>query len=427
LPNLPLILLALIAYVGCARLALWSADRKLRLPLFAFVNIAGFALLTLLTRYDEWLPDPILSLGAHAVLRHLLLIAAYVAAIAIGYFLLRQLAKRQGILPWLAFFYPISLLIVFRYLSFLWEPFVNGFGWDDWVLTATIVGISYMAFRLSYLVLEIRNGVVEMPSLSEYLGYAFFLPTIVIGPISPFAFHQTSLNTVPEDGIPIARSLVRICVGAAKFFFLANLANQLSYNGIFLDGKPHGFTDLAVASVFYYLYLFCNFSGFCDMAIGVAALIGIRVKENFDNPFAARNVKEFWNRWHITLSEYVRDVVFTPVSMGLIRRFGVRYANISIAIAIIAVFLVIGIWHGLALHYILFGLVHAAGVIANQYYTIWMKSKLGTARYKAYNENRYINAAAMVLTFVYVAGSFALFANSNQMLGSLARALIAGF
>ena len=425
MPNLTLILLSLFAYVCSARLAL-TTNGKLRLPLFAFVNVAGFAGLTLLTRYDEWLPNTIASLGFRAVLRHLLLIAGYVAAIAVGYFLLRRLARSKGILPWLAFFYPISLLIGFRYLSFLWEPVAERIGLPDWALAATIVGISYMAFRLSYLVLEVRNRAVEMPSLSEYLGFAFFLPTMVIGPISPFSFHQSSLNSIAESEIPVVRGLERICVGAAKFFFLANLANQLSYNGIFLDGKPHGLIDLAVAAIFYYLYLFLNFSGFCDMAIGVAALIGIRVKENFDNPFAARNVKEFWNRWHITLSGYVRDVVFTPVSTGLIRRFGVRYANLAISIAIVAVFLVIGIWHGLATHYILFGMAHAVAMIANHYYTIRMKAKLGTVRYKAYNENPYVNAAAMVITFLYIAASFALFANSNKMLGLIARELIAG-
>ncbi len=425
MPNLLLFLFSITLYTLAARWALVSASGKLRLPLFAAINIVAFAALSLLSRYDEWLPDPIATLGAPVALRHLSLVLAYVVLIAIGYFLTKSLAEREGIAPWLAFFYPICLLVGYRYFSPLWHPFVKHLGWPDWVLTATIVGLSYMAFRLSYLVLELRNGVVQMPSMSEYLGFAFFLPTIVIGPISPFAYHQRSLNSVADDKIPLGRGLLRILIGATKYFFLANLAEQLTYNGIFLDGKPHGILDLVVAAIFYYIYLFCNFSGFCDMAIGLSSLIGIRVKENFDNPFAARNLKEFWNRWHVTLSEYVRDVVFAPVSTFLIRRLGIRYLNFGIAIAITAVFLTIGVWHGLALHYILFGMTQAVGMIANHYYTIWMKAKLGPKRYKAYNENRYVNAAAYILTFLYVAFSLGFFANSHEMLGLIRHSLIA--
>jgi D-alanyl-lipoteichoic acid acyltransferase DltB (MBOAT superfamily) len=426
MPNLLLFLVLITVYTLAARGALSSASQKTRLPLFAVINILGFASISLLARYDEWLPDPIGSLGAPAVLRHLGLIATYIGLIAVGYFLTRALAEREGIAPWVAFFYPICLLIGYRYFSPLWYPFVKQLGWPGWVLTATIVGLSYMAFRLSYLVLELRNRVVAMPSLSEYLGFAFFLPTIVIGPISPFAYHQSSLNSLAETSVPASRGLLRILVGATKYFFLANLADQLTYNGIFLDGKPHGMLDLAVAAIFYYIYLFCNFSGFCDMVIGLSSLIGISVKENFNNPFAARNLKEFWNRWHITLSEYVRDVVFAPVSTFLIRKFGVKYINFGISIAITAVFLVIGVWDGLARHYILFGMTQAVGMIANHYYTIWMRSTLGPKRYKAYNENRYVNAAAYILTFLYVAFSLGFFANSHEMLGVIRHSLVSG-
>ncbi len=414
MPNIQLILVTVIFYVLSARLALSFRSTRIRFPLFAAVNIVGVAMLTLLTRYDAWSASPVLSLGSTAVLRHLLLIGVYVGAISVGYCLVRRFATGSGLRPWIAFFYPICLLVLFRYVPFFWEPLVERLEWPDWAVSLSIIGLSYMAFRLSYLTLEIRNGVAQMPTLSEYLGFAFFLPTILIGPISPFGKHQESTSI--KGTVPVRRALLRIITGAVKVFFLANIANQLSYRGIFLDGNPHGIFDLVVASVFYYLYLFCNFSGFCDMAIGLAALVGISVKENFDNPFAARNVKEFWNRWHITLSEYVRNVVFAPVSTGLIRKLGTDYRNFSISVAITAVFLVIGVWHGLALHYILFGLTHAAAMIANHYYTIWLKTRLGSDRYKLYNQNSFVNAAAVVVTFVYVAFTFSLFANPDEML-----------
>lgn len=415
--------LSLIAYAFAARASLSITNRRIATTLFAAINIVGVAWLSLLARYSEWERDPILSLGFDAIARHLFLIGLYVAAIVIGYFLTKVLARRSGWLPWVAFFYPILLLVLYRYFDFGWKPVVDSLGWPDWVVTATIIGLSYMAFRLSYLVLEVRNGTVEMPTPESYLGFAFFLPTLVIGPISPYAMHQDSIESIDQRPVELARSLLRIIVGATKFLFLANLANQLSYSGIFLDGKPHGLFDLGVAMVFYYLYLYCNFSGFCDMGIGLAGLIGIKVKENFNNPFIAKNVKEFWNRWHITLSEYTRDVIFAPLSKFLIKSFGSRYADYCISATIVAVFLVIGIWHGVGWRFAIFGLIHAVGIAGNHLYTVWLKKRLGKDRYAAYNSNRLVNVVSIVLTFVYVSASFFVFANDRNTLSIIKNAL----
>lgn len=425
--NVPIFLAVILLYVGFARFALTRSNSITAVRLFAVVNIAAFAWLTLLTNYSEWQDSTIYSLGPDAVIRHLGLIAFYVLAIAVGFYLTRELAQRGGGLPWMAFFYPILVLIVIKYLYFYWQPVLEYLQWEPWVITATIIGLSYMAFRLSYLVLEIRNGTAEMPTLSEYLGFAFFLPTIVVGPINPFSTHQRSIQSATETSAPLGRCLMRIVVGATKYLFLANLANQLSYTGIFLDGKPHAIVDLGVAAVFYYLFLYCNFSGFCDMAIGLAGIVGVHVKENFNNPFAARNIKEFWNRWHITLSEYTRDVIFSPLSKGLIKRFGASYTNLSISASILAVFVVIGIWHGVGMRFVIFGLIHAIGIIINHYYTIWLKRILGKERYKKYNENLMVNAVATIVTFGYVAASFAVFANDYPMMRTIRDAIRAGF
>jgi D-alanyl-lipoteichoic acid acyltransferase DltB (MBOAT superfamily) len=178
-----------------------------------------------------------------------------------------------------------------------------------------------------------------------------------------------------------------------------------------LDGHPHHWIDLVIAAVAYYLFLYFNFSGFCDMAIGAAGVMGIAVEENFDNPFAARNVRDFWNRWHITLSLYMRDVVFTPTSKYLTGLFGIRAANHAAAVAIALVFVLIGVWHGLAWNYIAFGAMHAIGVVVAHYWTIVLK-RMGRERFQAYNRSRAIHAAAVVATFAFATASFFLFANS---------------
>jgi D-alanyl-lipoteichoic acid acyltransferase DltB (MBOAT superfamily) len=159
------------------------------------------------------------------------------------------------------------------------------------------------------------------------------------------------------------------------------------------------------------------------MAIGAAGLIGIPVAENFDNPLAARNVREFWNRWHITLSTYMRDVVFAPLSKSLARVFGPANVNHAIALTIFIVFLLIGIWHGVGWNFAVFGAVHGIAVVTNHYYTLGLKRWLGRDGFKAYNANPLIRAVAVTITFCYCAASLLFFANNFTELKSLFSAL----
>lgn len=324
----------------------------------------------------------------------------YVAAVTLLYLPLAYFGQRKDRGAWIAFLAPLALLLLLK----LW-PTDPGHG----PLSLAFIGASYMAFRLSYLVLEVRNGITPMPGLWSYLGFAFFLPTLVTGPISSYASFLRDPDPRESDAAPWP-AMLRIVVGASKFFFLGTLAQQISYERLLALGRPYPLWEFTLAVTAYPLYLYWNFSGFCDMAIGVAALIGVPVTENFDAPFTARNVKEFWNRWHITLSQYTRDMIFFPLSKALISRRP-SAANHAIAASILCVFLVIGVWHGLGWHFLGFGAAHAAGVIANHYYTLWLKRRLGAARMRRYNQSPTIRRAAVVATFAYVAATFFLFAN----------------
>ena len=144
----------------------------------------------------------------------------------------------------------------------------------------------------------------------------------------------------------------------------------------------------------------------------MAGFIGIPVPENFENPFTARNIKEFWNRWHMTLSFWMRDFVFVPLSKALVGKLGVQRASHAIAITITVVFLLVGIWHGVGWNFVVYGAIHALGVVANHYYTLFLKKRLGRDRFKIYNENRWIHAVAVVLTFCYCGASLIFFANT---------------
>jgi membrane protein involved in D-alanine export len=333
----------------------------------------------------------------------------YIAMVFFQFVMLRAFSEKKGWLPWLAFFTPIAALIIARYGPLAGLPRIPGLAWTAGGLS--FVGISYLAFRTSRLVLEIRNGSAKTPGFWEYLNFSFFLPTMSVGPINTYANYRRGFEEKPWD-VPVGRALLRILVGLVKYVFLGGLCSQLDYASLLLDDHPHPWMDLPIAMLFYYLFLYCNFSGFCDMAIGAAGLIGIPVPENFDDPFAARNMREFWNRWHITLSQWMRDVVFAPLSKYLVRVARPANVNHAVALAVAVVFFLIGVWHGAGWNYALFGLAQSLGAVTVHYYTLFLKRRLGREGFKAYNENRWIRAAAVTLTFCYYAATLFLFANT---------------
>ena len=402
-------LVGVIGYLAAARAALFVANRVWRSWLFAIVNVGGIA----------WLLD--WSLGRR---RQLFLLTTYLAMVCFHYLVMRIAARRGRWIPWVAFFSPIAFLIAIRHAGFLQDIVSTYFpGVHSGPLLGLYVGLSYMTFRLSHLVVEVRNGVVEQPGLGEYLSFAFFVPTFVVGPINPYSLHKTSLDAPSRDVTPLHESLLRIVVGATKYQFFGNIFNQLAYRNLLLDGHPHPAIDLVIAAVAYHLYLYCNFSGFCDMAIGGAGLLGIQVKENFRNPFAARNVQEYWNRWHITLSTWMRDLVFSPLSKYLAVRLGPRNARHGIAVAIAVVFLLVGVWHGVGWHYALFGAAHSIALVIHHYYTFGLKKRLSKAAFQAYNDNTLVSVAGGAITFACTTAFLFLFANDLPTMRKILEAI----
>ncbi len=386
-----LLVVELAGYVAVAKAVMKWLRGSGRDAAFGFLNVAALYLLFFHPPdYDGRMIPTLL---------------AYLGLVIFQYVMFRVFGGRKGGLPWLAFFTPILGLIFIRYIPASWyagphRPFGLFF-----------IGISYLAFRSSYLVLEVRNGTVPAPGLCRYLGFCFFLPTMSVGPINTYRNHCLGFAETPPV-IPQGRAALRILVGMIKFKFLGSICAQLGYSNLLFDDHYHHWIDLFVAMLFYYLFLYCNFSGFCDMAIGAAGLIGIPVAENFDSPFAARNVRDFWNRWHITLSHYMRDVLFSPLSKFLVRAAGPANANHAIAVTIAVVFILVGVWHGVGWNFAAYGAAHALGVVGNHYYTIGLKKWLGREGFKAYVENRWIKAAAVVLTFCYCAATLLFFANT---------------
>ena len=393
--------------------ALEWTPRRFRTSAFAAVNLI-FALGVCLSRGVN-------GVRLHYVKQYVFFSSAmflvYVLIVAAQYLLLK---KQLG--TWLPLMFPLAVLVYVKYVPASWNhgfviaPFSNK------ALADFFLGLSYMAFRLTYMVHEIRNDDVPLPSFSEYLAFAFFVPTLSIGPINPYSAFHRSFESPDRSVTPIGRCWARILVGLTKYLFLGNLANQLSYDGLLADGWPHPWVDFPVAVAGYCIYLYLNFSGFCDIAIGVSGLLGIHVHENFDRPFRSRNLQELWTRWHITLSTYMRDMLFAPLSKILIRRFGPKSAPHCIAVSITVVFVLLGIWHGAGWNFVIFGFWHAIGLVVVHYYTIALKKRLGKAGYIKYQENRVIFHISNALTISYFALGLFLLANSMRGMGTILHA-----
>ncbi len=418
-PLLPL-LFTFIAYPLVAWLVLRFAPQRHRAWLFALVNVVGayIACVTSLIDGNTWhVPLLLRNVG--------IFFLGYLLLVLIIFALLRQANKRNEAWDTVALWFPIVMLILLKYVPSIDPPFVTLLRPIRVLhVSAVLLGLSYLAFRLCHLVQEVKNKIVEQPTLAEYLSFAFFVPTLNLGPINPYSRYIASYRQPNHDAALKRRALLRILIGLVKYLFLSSLLNQYTYSGLLLDGHPHYKMDLVIALFSYTLFLYCNFSGFCDMVIGVSGLIGIDVMENFNVPFTARNLQEFWNRWHISLSTWLRDMMFTPLVKILVRRFGPKSRNNMIALSICVVFVIIGIWHGVGINFAMFGLFHGVGLATVHYYTVFLKKRLGPQRYSAYRANRLIHGVGVIATFVYFSVSLFFFANSWADMHRIFAALI---
>jgi D-alanyl-lipoteichoic acid acyltransferase DltB (MBOAT superfamily) len=152
---------------------------------------------------------------------------------------------------------------------------------------------------------------------------------------------------------------------------------------------------------FFPAFVYFNFTGYCDIVIGGAALFGIRVPENFDRPYLARNMIDYWTRWHRTLSFWIRDYIFTPLYVSIARRRASLASNLAFACYFVALFLA-GVWHGATWNFVVFGLLNGAGVSAAKLWENIIVARVGRAGLRRYLASSPILYAARFSTFHFV-------------------------
>lgn len=221
------------------------------------------------------------------------------------------------------------------------------------------LGMSYYTFRCVHYLLERVKQKLPPHTTAEFLAYMFFLPTFIAGPIHRFPEFHRDFRRNRFNAELLSAGLERILYGYAKILILANFLLgqhlQPAINQLTTDSPRAGaYLGMLVGGFSGYLL----FAGYSDVAIGAARLMGFRVIENFNNPFISRNIVEFWQRWHISLSSWVRDYLYTTVFSLTRKPF----------VAALAAMLVIGLWHEVSARYLLWGLAHGVAVALCQWY-----------------------------------------------------------
>ena len=220
------------------------------------------------------------------------------------------------------------------------------------------IGISYMSFKTIQIMLEISDGLIkEKISIKDYLQFLLFFPTVSAGPIDRSRRFLKEINDVMprKEYLELAGDGVyRIVLGLLYKVVLSTYVYQM-----LLTLNNTGTVVYSIKYMYLYtLYLFFDFAGYSLMAVGSSNILGIQTPMNFNKPFLSVDIKDFWTRWHITLSTWLRDFVFSRVLMQVIRKKWFKNRLHNATYAYMVNMLVMGFWHGLSVSYIVYGFYH---------------------------------------------------------------------
>ena len=265
------------------------------------------------------------------------------------------------------------------------------------------LGISYFGFRIWQLVIEIHDGHIDNFNICEILYFLCFFPSVSSGPIDRYKRFSLEIKSDIGGSIYIDKYLIpgikKIFLGIIYKFSIAEFINIFFLNKI--SSEVSVVTSLEYMYV-YTMYLFFDFAGYSLMAIGTGYLLGITLPDNFNKPFLSRNMKEFWERWHISLSKWFGDYLFSRLVLNFLRSGVIKKQKTAIRFAYMITMLTMGIWHGFTIYYILCGLYHGIMLVISD---IYVKSK----SYRKHIKLPYYNFVSRVICFHFIAFGMLIF------------------
>jgi D-alanyl-lipoteichoic acid acyltransferase DltB (MBOAT superfamily) len=294
------------------------------------------------------------------------------------------------------------------------------------------LGLSYIMFRVLQLLIEAgEESKSRQISFGAYLLYTLNFSTFASGPLQcydDFARDQFTSTPLPLGPRIIGSQLERIIRGFFKVNVLGMLLHAVQVDAINRLRLPLPASGKMLAvftvSVTFPFFLYANFSGYIDIVVALARLMRLKLPENFNRPFSATSFLDFWNRWHITLSTWLKTFVYNPLLLALMRRISSRTVERFLGVfAFFITFFLVGIWHGRTSEFAVFGLLQGGGVAINKLWQVLLIQKLTRKRYQKLAANPIYDAFGRGLTFTWFAFTLFWFWGSwsqiHLVLGSL--------
>ncbi|MBP0724338.1 D-alanyl-lipoteichoic acid biosynthesis protein DltB [Bacillus sp. RG28] len=266
------------------------------------------------------------------------------------------------------------------------------------------LGISYLTFKSAQVIIELRDKSIKEIKILDFLRFLLFFPTISSGPIDRFRrFQKDTQKTLTSEEYRefFEIGLHKIFVGFLYKYIIGYLINEHIIHSSYASG--HSFSANVIYMYAYSLYLFFDFAGYSCFAIGVSYLIGVRTPENFNMPFISRNIKDFWNRWHMSLSFWFRDYVYMRMVFFLTKKKVIKNRQAISYIGYFTLFLLMGLWHGLQWNYIVYGLYQAIIMCSFDWFEQFNKKR------KIWKNNKVTHVISVLITFHFICFGFLIF------------------
>ena len=303
----------------------------------------------------------------------------------------------------LTILFVVGILAYYKYQALLadlshklaaWLPGIPAFKVPQLVVP---LGISFFTFKLLHYLIESYRGDRPQGSYRQFLLYIFFFPILPSGPIERWPnFLGQNRELRGFRWKYLTEGLQRVLTGLFKKLVFADIAAIYAAN---LHSAGLGSKAYWIAAYAYTIQIYFDFSGYSDIAIGSARLFGYKIMENFNNPYFKRNISLFWKNWHISLTSWFTEYIFIPLG-GSRASFGRVVLNTMVVMA------VTGLWHGAALHFMVWGLYHGVGLIVLRIYNKSVGSKLPAN----WRDSRTLTVASTLLTFHFVVIGWIFFA-----------------
>ncbi len=385
---------------------------KSRQNLIGLGVIAGAITLVGLTRYI--FPDPIITTTTPP---RLILVIGFIIIAGISIAAFTFLSRRLAFTLTLVIVFLLAILVILKspFLSLQLSIFLRELTGRPTDTASALdfrwLGFSYISFRLIHVLRDKQTGRLPELSLPEFATYVVFFPSLSAGPIDRaerFASDLRKEFALTQDETLQAGQ--RIVIGLFKKFVIADALALMALNDTLATQVRYtGWMWIILYAYTFQIYF--DFSGYTDIAIGISRLVGIKLPENFTSPYTKPNLTQFWNSWHITLTQWIRSYFFNPFNRW-IRGYKIPMWTMLL-LGQLATMLLIGLWHGVTVNFILWGVWHGLGLFIQNRWSDFAKKRIVISNPRIQTA---MNIGSILLTFHFVALGWVFFALSEPLL-----------